>query len=221
MAQSILTVYLRQHCHLCEQMVAALRPWCDAHGLALDGVDIDDDPVLAARYGEHVPVLCDGDQELCRYVLDESVLAQHLGLSEQDGSLREAGTYERIYALARRVPAGKVATYGQLATMEGRASARQVGYAMAALNDSSDVPWQRIINSKGEVSERSGGGGTWRQREKLEAEGVFFDASGRVDFERAGWDGPEPEWLAHNGFTTAPRPGRRSVAAGGRQRRLL
>ena len=214
------TLYLRQHCHLCEQMVTALRPWCEAHGLTLDLVDVDGDPVLAARFGEHVPVLCEADDELCRYVLDEAALSRRLGIEDQDGSLREAGTYERIYALARRVPAGKVATYGQLATMEGRATARMVGYAMAALNDGSDVPWQRIINSRGEVSERSGGGGTGRQRERLAQEGVFFDASGRVDFERAGWDGPEPAWLARHGFTTAPRPGRRA-GAGGRQRRLL
>ena len=221
MTSRTLTVYLRAHCHLCEQMVGALAPWCEAHDLALQGVDVDEDPVLAARFGEHVPVLCDGELELCRYVLDEAALTKHLGVEQHADSLREASTYERIYALARLVPAGKVATYGQLATMEGRASARQVGYAMAALTDGNDVPWQRIINSKGEVSERSGGGGTWRQRDRLEHEGVLFDASGRVDFERAGWDGPEPEWLAHNGFFTAPRPGRRSSSGGDRQRRSL
>lgn len=215
-----LTVYIRAHCHLCEQMLEALTPWCQAHALTLELLDVDEDPVLAARYGEHVPVLCEGEEELARYFLDEEALAAHLGVAGADESLREAGMYERIYALARCVPAGRVATYGQLATMEGRATARMVGYAMAALGGESDVPWQRIINARGEVSERAGGGGTWRQRDRLEHEGVFFDAGGRVDFERAGWDGPDPAWLARHGFNTAPRPGRRAAAAG-RQRRLL
>jgi methylated-DNA-protein-cysteine methyltransferase-like protein len=87
-----------------------------------------------------------------------------------------------------------------------------VGYAMAALPAGSDVPWQRVINARGEVSARSGGGGTARQRERLEAEGVYFDARGRVDLARAGWDGPPAQWLARHGFhATAPR-GRRADA---------
>jgi methylated-DNA-protein-cysteine methyltransferase-like protein len=219
MSHRVLTVYIRRHCHLCERMVQALEPWCRDGALALELLDVDEDPVLAARFGERVPVLADGERELCQYTLDEPALAAHLGRDVAAAGLRAAGTYERIYALVRRIPAGRVATYGQIAAMEGRASARMVGWAMAALPAGSDVPWQRVINARGEVSERAGGGGTARQRERLQAEGVLFDARGRVDLARAGWDGPEAAWLARNGFLAAPAPGRGRRPAS--RRRLL
>jgi methylated-DNA-protein-cysteine methyltransferase-like protein len=211
MNQRVFTLYIRRHCQLCEQMLHALAPWCDGHDLALEAVDVDTDPVLAARYGERVPVLAEGEDVIAELLLDEAVLARRLGVAA-DGGLREAGTYPRIYALARQIPAGKVATYGQLAAIEGRATARMVGYAMAALPAGSDVPWQRVINARGEVSARSGGGGTARQRERLEAEGVYFDARGRVDLVRAGWDGPPAPWLARHGFHAAALPVRRADA---------
>ena len=226
MGQREFTVYIRRHCHLCEQMVQALTPWRDGHDLALHLVDVDTDPVLAARFGERVPVLAEGDDVIAEFFLDDAVLAGRLGL-DAVGGLREAGTYERIYAIARQIPAGRVATYGQLAAMEGRATARMAGYAMAALPAGSDVPWQRVINARGEVSERSGGGGTARQRARLEAEGVFFDSRGRVDLLRAGWDGPPAQWLARHGFRAAPAPGRaaragaRTRAASARARRRM
>lgn len=207
MKQRIFTVYLRRHCHLCEQMLQALTPWRDGHGLALELLDVDLDPVLAARFGERVPVLAEGDDVVAELILDEAVLARRLGI-DAAGGLREAGTYDRIYAIVRLIPPGRVATYGQLAAMEGHATARMVGYAMAALPASSDVPWQRVINARGEVSERSGGGGTMRQRARLEADGVFFDRRGRVDLARAGWAGPPAQWLAQHGFRAAPAPGR-------------
>ena len=129
--------------------------------------------------------------------------------SSQDGldSLREAGRYPRIYAIVRRIPRGRVATYGQIAAIEGNSSARMVGYAMAALSGTDRaVPWQRVLNRTGTVSERSGGGGTSRQRQALEAEGVLFDAAGRIDFDTVGWDGPDIDWIEQHGFYPAPRP---------------
>ncbi len=206
MDEQVLTVYLRRHCHLCERMLRALEPWREAHELALDLVDVDEDPVLAARFGDRVPVLAAGEQVLAEFFLDEAVLARHLGTGEAGGGLRDAGRYERIHAIVRQIPAGRVASYGQVAAMEGHCTARMVGYAMAALPEGSNVPWQRVINARGQVSERAGGGGTSPQRRRLEAEGVFFDSRGRVDFARAGWDGPDPRWLAHHGFRCAPRP---------------
>ncbi len=98
--------------------------------------------------------------------------------------------YQRVYAMVREVPPGRVATYGQIAVLVG-AGARQVGYALSALRQGSTVPWHRVINHRGEISERSSGTGGLRQRRALEAEGVFFDFRGRVDFERYGWAGPE------------------------------
>ncbi len=107
--------------------------------------------------------------------------------------------YQRLYALARRIPKGQVASYGQLARMAG-CSARVAGYAMAALGPNNKVPWQRVINARGEVSERSGGDGQAEQRLLLEAEGVVFNARGRVDLKACGWPGPSWAWMAANGY---------------------
>ena len=130
---------------------------------------------------------------------------------DQDNSLQDADRYRRIYAIIRMIPHGRVATYGQIAAIEGSSSARMVGYALAALCDSGRaVPWQRVVNRAGAVSERIGGGGTATQRRALEAEGVLFDAAGRIDFDTAGWDGPDIDWLERHGFHPAPRPSPRA-----------
>jgi methylated-DNA-protein-cysteine methyltransferase related protein len=98
--------------------------------------------------------------------------------------------YGEIWAVVRRIPRGRVATYGQVAVLAGRPGhARQVGYAMYALPEDSDVPWQRVVNARGEISLRSEPGGHegW-QRHLLEEEGVTFDERGRIDLEVFGWD---------------------------------
>ncbi len=95
--------------------------------------------------------------------------------------------HERIYAVAKLIPKGKVATYGQVAHMAGRCTARMVGYAMAALPHGSRVPWQRVINAQGMISARSHSDGDVRQRVLLEKEGVKFDAGGRVDLKVFRW----------------------------------
>jgi methylated-DNA-protein-cysteine methyltransferase-like protein len=97
--------------------------------------------------------------------------------------------YERIYEVVERIPAGRVATYGQVARLAGiPKGARQVGYAMAALGRGAprpEVPWHRVVNAKGESS--IGG----EQITRLEAEGVSFDERGRIDLKRFGWAGFE------------------------------
>lgn len=123
-------------------------------------------------------------------------------------SLKNAPTYERIYAVVRQIPPGKVATYGQIAAIVGGCTARMVGYAMAALPADSEVPWPRVINRQGKISPRGAGDGSLRQRQILEAEGIIFDSKGRVDFEQVGWSGPDWDWLAYHGFQPAPLPGR-------------
>ncbi len=97
--------------------------------------------------------------------------------------------YRRFYDVVRRIPPGRVTTYGTVAHAAGLPGrARQVGYAMAALPDENDVPWHRVINARGEVSERAGGSAFERiQRALLESEGVAFDARGRVDLDEYGW----------------------------------
>jgi methylated-DNA-protein-cysteine methyltransferase related protein len=91
--------------------------------------------------------------------------------------------------VVRRIPRGRVATYGQVAALAGlRGQARLVGYAMHALPIGSKVPWQRVINARGMVSVRRGGtGAELNQRFLLEREGVRFDQRGRVSLERYRW----------------------------------
>jgi methylated-DNA-protein-cysteine methyltransferase-like protein len=97
------------------------------------------------------------------------------------------------------VPRGRVATYGAIAREAGLAGrARLVGRALRILPASSGLAWHRVLNASGRISER-GGGCMRRQRALLAAEGVEFDARGRVDLARFGW-----------GAVTASRSGSRS-----------
>ena len=97
-------------------------------------------------------------------------------------------TYDRIYSTVRRIPKGRVATYGQIACLAGiPRQPRQVGYALAALRDDHPVPWHRVVNSKGEISQRSESGFEELQRILLESEGVVFDAKGRISLSRFRW----------------------------------
>lgn len=98
-------------------------------------------------------------------------------------------TYESFYQVVRKIPVGRVTTYGAVAYEAGLPGhARQVGYAMAALPDGTDVPWHRVINARGEVSRRAGGTAFENiQRVLLESEGVKFDPNGRVRLEDFGW----------------------------------
>jgi methylated-DNA-protein-cysteine methyltransferase-like protein len=99
-----------------------------------------------------------------------------------------AGLHARICAVVRRIPRGRVATYGQVARVAGLGeNARLVGYAMAALPDDTTVPWQRVVNAQGRVSLRSVAGADALQRALLEREGVRFDARGRIDLAVHGW----------------------------------
>jgi methylated-DNA-protein-cysteine methyltransferase-like protein len=97
-------------------------------------------------------------------------------------------TYARIYAAVRRIPRGRVATYGQIAELAGLPGhARQVGYALHALPAGTTVPWHRVLNARGALSLRREAGAELTQRLLLEREGVRFDAGGRVDLARVRW----------------------------------
>ncbi len=118
--------------------------------------------------------------------------------------LQQSPAYLRIVTVARQIPRGRVATYGQIAAIVGDVTPRMVGYAMAALPPGSDVPWHRVINAQGQISLRADGGGAAEQRARLEAEGVRFDADNRVELRRVQWPGPSMEWLLENGFDPGP-----------------
>ena len=102
--------------------------------------------------------------------------------------MKTPSSYARIYAVVRRIPRGRVLSYGQVAELAGLpGAARQVGYAMAALRLGERVPWQRVVNAHGEVSARAEPGPERLQRLLLEREGVRFDAAGRIALTRFGW----------------------------------
>ena len=103
-------------------------------------------------------------------------------------ALSRASSYDSIYAVVRAIPRGRVATYGQVASLAGLGrSARLVGYALHALPDGSRLPWHRVVNARGEVSSRAEAGPESLQRLLLEGEGLAFDARGRLDLERFRW----------------------------------
>lgn len=101
---------------------------------------------------------------------------------------RRSDLHARIHAVVRRIPRGRVATYGQIAELAGLGrQPRLVGYALAALPDDAPVPWHRVVNAQGRVSPRATPGADRLQRALLEREGVRFDRSGRLDLERHRW----------------------------------
>lgn len=103
----------------------------------------------------------------------------------------------RVWEIVRQIPPGRVMAYGQVGALipppldmtlkdYDAFKARWVGGAMAQCPD--DVPWWRVINAQGKISERPG---AREQRQRLEAEGVVFDDKDRIDLKRFGWPGPD------------------------------
>jgi methylated-DNA-protein-cysteine methyltransferase-like protein len=114
------------------------------------------------------------------------------------GGTAPSAAYAAIYAVVRRIPTGKVASYGQVARVAGLTNAaRQVGYALHALPAGSRVPWHRVLNAAGAISLRDHHALT--QRMLLAREGVAFDARGRVDLARFGWQPRRAPHPRHRG----------------------
>ncbi len=93
--------------------------------------------------------------------------------------------FSRVYIIVRKIPRGKVATYGQIARAIGApGAARTVGWAMRVCPD--QVPWHRVINARGEISLRPTTG-YHEQRARLKAEGVHMNRAGKIDLAKYGW----------------------------------
>jgi alkylated DNA nucleotide flippase Atl1 len=96
-------------------------------------------------------------------------------------------SYNRIYEIILQIPRGKVTTYGQIARLAGNCTPRMVGYALAALPEGTDIPWQRVINHLGRISPRSHSGYAELQRQLLESECVRFNSDNQTDLSIYGW----------------------------------
>ena len=126
-------------------------------------------------------------------------------------SSKQSEFYNLVYEIVRAIPAGRVMTYGSIASLipppldidplaYTRVRARWVGYGMASCPD--EVPWHRVINAQGRVSMRMGHG-PHVQRVLLEEEGVVFDQQGRVDLKSYHW-APKTDWLLARGLIHPP-----------------
>ncbi|MEK7314685.1 MAG: methylated-DNA--[protein]-cysteine S-methyltransferase [Candidatus Eisenbacteria bacterium] len=103
-------------------------------------------------------------------------------------------TYQRIYAAVRRIPRGRVATYGDVARLAGMPrQPRLVGYALHATPEGIRLPWHRVVNAQGRISLGRGvAGGELPQRFRLEREGVEFGPNGRIPLDSYRWDPSKP-----------------------------
>lgn len=97
-------------------------------------------------------------------------------------------TFEKIYAVVRQIPPGKVCTYGQVARLAGNPRwARVVGYALHVNPEFGKIPCHRVVNKDGRTAPAFAFGGSGVQRAMLEAEGVVFENDGTVALEKYGW----------------------------------
>ncbi len=106
------------------------------------------------------------------------------------------GFFKRVHEIVSGIPPGRVITYGQVAAMAGNPRAsRAVGYALRAIPEGVDIPWHRVVNSRGEISSRrtlQGDDDRILQRVLLESEGVEFCPRGRIDLKIFGTPGEQP-----------------------------
>ena len=114
---------------------------------------------------------------LCR-VLDSAIVMQQ----------PEPDINHRIWQVVALVPAGRVATYGDVARQAGLpGAARRVGYALRQLPPDSRIPWHRVVNAQGRISLPEGSASRYTQRERLEAEGIAFRGNRSIDLKRFRW----------------------------------
>ena len=100
----------------------------------------------------------------------------------------EGKLFNNILDIVKCIPEGKVATYGQIATMAGTQNPRLVGFALATLKEGTDIPWFRVINSKGEISFPEDSDGFKIQYSLLQNEGIIFDSKNKINLKQHGWN---------------------------------
>jgi len=99
--------------------------------------------------------------------------------------------FDQVYRVVAMIPAGRVATYGQIAAYLGNPrAARTVGWALHSIPAGLDLPWHRVVNSQGRISGPAGAHRAREQRWLLEEEGVTFDERGSIDLSVYGWKTP-------------------------------
>jgi methylated-DNA-protein-cysteine methyltransferase-like protein len=97
-------------------------------------------------------------------------------------------SYKKIHDMVSRIPKGKVATYGQIAKLIGYPNhARYIGRALSQLENSSNIPWHRVVNAKGKISSRRLDGSDDYQRILLETENVLFDDNNCIALKQYQW----------------------------------
>lgn len=102
--------------------------------------------------------------------------------------LKNDNFFERVYVVVRRIPYGKVTSYGAIAKVLGAArSARMVGWAMNAAHNLEDVPAHRVVNRKGLLTGKHHFDGTNLMQQLLESEGIVIVDNQIIDLESVFW----------------------------------
>lgn len=101
--------------------------------------------------------------------------------------MKKSNFFERVYDIVRKIPEGKVMTYGQIAKILGTKDVRKIGFALHANKNSSDVPCHRVVNKDGRLAPGYAFGGPNEQKMRLMAEGIKFTSNSNVDLTKYGY----------------------------------
>jgi len=99
--------------------------------------------------------------------------------------------FQKILEIVKQIPAGRVATYGQIAAMAGTQNPRLVGFALSSCSDNQDIPWFRVIKSKGSISFPEESNGFKIQYSLLIKDGITFDDKNKINLKQYRWNGYE------------------------------
>ena len=98
-------------------------------------------------------------------------------------------TFDKVYEAVKKIPVGKVSTYGDIARLIGSRDVRKIGWALHANKSTQDCPCHRVVNKEGGLAPGYAFGGPSEQKKLLELEGVPFKDENHVDLEKALWSG--------------------------------